>query len=318
MKEKYFLISVDTEGDNQWDWKKGDTVTTENTLFLPRFQALCEKYGFRPTYLTDYKMAEDPRFVEFMKPKWDNGLCEIGMHLHAWSSLPHYELENAAAEIGHCPYLIEYPDNIMDEKIKAVTDLLTEKFEKQIVTHRAGRWAMDERYFKLLKKYNYKFDCSVTPGVNWETSAGATVGSRGSDYSAAPKKPYYTNGILEIPMTIRRLHVMPPKKSGSLRETLGRVHSFVKPKRELWLRPTGRNLNDMIYLANHCLKENEDYIMFMIHSSELMPGGCWRFDTEEKIEKLYSDMEKLFSHISKDFTGATIGEYGERAKEKNA
>lgn len=42
---KTFLITVDTEGDNLWQWKPGEKITTENSLFIPRFQELCEKYG---------------------------------------------------------------------------------------------------------------------------------------------------------------------------------------------------------------------------------------------------------------------------------
>ena len=48
---KKFLISIDTEGDNLWNWEYGKEITTENSLFVPRFQNLCEKYGFKPTYL---------------------------------------------------------------------------------------------------------------------------------------------------------------------------------------------------------------------------------------------------------------------------
>lgn len=53
-----FLITIDTEGDNLW--QKHDSITTENARYLPRFQQLCEKYGFKPVYLTNYEMAIDP------------------------------------------------------------------------------------------------------------------------------------------------------------------------------------------------------------------------------------------------------------------
>jgi hypothetical protein len=53
-----FLITIDTEGDNLW--QKNDSITTENAKYLPRFQAVCEKYGFKPVYLTNYEMAIDP------------------------------------------------------------------------------------------------------------------------------------------------------------------------------------------------------------------------------------------------------------------
>lgn len=74
-----FLITIDTEGDNLW--QKHDSITTENARYLPRFQQLCEKYGFKPVYLTNYEMAIDPFYIEFAKDVIARGTAEIGMHL---------------------------------------------------------------------------------------------------------------------------------------------------------------------------------------------------------------------------------------------
>ena len=278
MNERYFLISVDTEGDDQWSWMPGRPITTKNALFLPRFQELCEEYGFKPTYLTNYEMAKDQAFVNYMNPKLQHHLCEIGMHLHAWNCPPSYDLSTTKVDKeGQCPYLIEYPDEVMELKIETMTKCLSSIFENDIITHRAGRWAMDDRYFKLLKKYGYRIDCSITPGVDWRSCPGLSDGSMGSDYTNESEKPHLLRGVLEVPMTVRRLHKMP-------KEYLGRIHGFLANKHEIWLRPNGRNLEDMILLIDYCMRSGDDYVMFMIHSSELMPGGCWRFDTEEKIE----------------------------------
>ena len=71
---KKLLITIDTEADNQWDVSRG--ISTENTLYLPRFQELCERYGFIPTWLTNWEMCNDERFLQYMKPKNDAGLCD--------------------------------------------------------------------------------------------------------------------------------------------------------------------------------------------------------------------------------------------------
>ena len=62
MKDKYFLISVDTEGDNQWDPSK--EVSTQNVEYIPRFQELCEKYGYKPVWLSNYEMVCDDKYVD--------------------------------------------------------------------------------------------------------------------------------------------------------------------------------------------------------------------------------------------------------------
>ena len=62
-KKKNFIITIDNEEDNQWN--NSEECTTKNAQFLPRFQMLCERYGFKPVYLTTYNMAKNPFFVEF-------------------------------------------------------------------------------------------------------------------------------------------------------------------------------------------------------------------------------------------------------------
>jgi len=43
--KKKFIITIDTEGDNLWEWKEGMPLGTENVNCLPRFQKLCNKYN---------------------------------------------------------------------------------------------------------------------------------------------------------------------------------------------------------------------------------------------------------------------------------
>ena len=49
-----FIITIDTEGDNQWD--HGRELTVENIRFVPRFQELCNKYHVKPTYLVTSRL----------------------------------------------------------------------------------------------------------------------------------------------------------------------------------------------------------------------------------------------------------------------
>lgn len=49
--------------------------------------------------------------------------------------------------------------------------------------------------------------------------------------------------------------------------------------------------------------------MFMIHSSELMPGGSPSFPDETSINALYHSLEIFFEAISDDYIGMTIGDY---------
>ncbi len=303
--EKTFLITIDTEADNQWDLSQG--ITTENARFLPRFQQLCERYQFKPVWLTNYEMAMDDFFVSYMKEKQKDGLCEIGMHLHAWHTPPEYPLER---KNDHRDYLIEYPKEIMEEKIKTMTELLENRFEKKPKSHRSGRWTMDDYYFTLLEKYGYTVDCSVTPHFDWTKHTGAT-GCPGSDYSDASEIPYYIGtNLLEVPLTVRKIYCFQPGLVYNLHSFLSECRKRVMGRYQ-WLRPDNLLSNKgNLKLLDTTFAEKSDYAMFMIHSSELMPGGSPTFQTKESIERLYCMIEEIFDKAAAlGYRGKTLEQY---------
>lgn len=308
--EKSFIITIDTEGDNLWNWEIGKEICSENSLYLPRFQNLCNDFGFKPVYLTNYEMAMDKRFVKFAKATADQNKCEIGMHLHAYNNPPFFDLNVAYNK--NFPYLIEYPPEVMEEKIANITKVLQETFERKIVSHRAGRWATNELYFSHLKKYGYTIDCSVTPLVDWSSTKGATADSSGSDYRKSPSEPFFiADGILEVPVTTRTIRKSFVEHPTGLKD-FARIIKHNMLGQTIWLRPNGNNLKEMQYLIQQEQKnDSSDYLMFMIHSSELMPGGSPTFKSEEDIENLYSHLKVIFKQLSSYCEGKTLSEYVE-------
>jgi hypothetical protein len=141
-----FLITIDTEGDDLWS--KPREITVSNALALPRFQELCERYGLKPTYLVNWEMATAASFVEFGRAVLERGTGEIGMHLHAWNSPPLVPLSDD--DFTHQPYLLEYPERLIREKVNVMTDTLESTFGVKMRSHRAGRWGLDEVYAKIL------------------------------------------------------------------------------------------------------------------------------------------------------------------------
>lgn len=302
--KKYFIITVDTEGDNLWNYKHGDVITTANARYIPRFQELCQKYDFPPVYLTNYEMLCDDFYVDYIKEKHLNHLCEVGLHLHAWNTPPHYPLNEVHP--GN-PYLIEYPVDVMREKFDFLYRLFCRKMGFAPVSHRSGRWAMDCNYFKLLEEYDVRVDCSVTPHIDWSSNMGTTRG--GSDYSKAPEGAHWIDNVFEVPPTIRISH---RPSNGSLKHRAkvllcGKILNF---------RLATSSVDELIYLIDKVAGESSvDYLEFMLHSSELMPGGSPYFVDEKSIEDMYKDMEKLFSYIkSLGYSGITLEDYFRRLK----
>ena len=316
-----FLITIDTEGDNLWS--SPATITTRNATALPRFQALCQSYGLKPTYLTNFEMATCPDFQEFGQDLIKHRAGEIGMHLHAWNSPPLAPL--TSNDYAYHPYLIEYPTPVMRDKIRFMTDLLEDTFGVKMRSHRAGKWSFNAEYAHILLEAGYSVDCSVTPHVSWQHALGDPQQSGGTDYTAFPETAYFMDladiskpgqsSLLEVPTTVVR--------TGSEIGVIERLRAALKdgsqPKRVLnrlfppvhWLRPNGRNLEAMLNILDQAQQEKRAYVEFMLHSSEFLPGGSPKFRHQEDIEVLYDTLEILFSTASQTFKGATLTDYYE-------
>lgn len=315
--EKYFIVTIDTEGDNLWERATISggirEIKVENAKYIERFQLLCDKYNFIPTYFVDYEMANAEYFVSQSKEWLVERKCEIGMHMHAWNTPPSYNLKFNRK--GHNPYAGEYPRKILWKKMCLMTDVLENKFGIKPTSHRGGRWYIDGWYIDALIDLGYIVDCSITPGISWKNTIGNI--KYGPDYSNFPNrvcmihknnidinfKHWASNSILEVPPTIiaspfvsrlRRVWDHPEKAKTLFHE-------------KIWLRPNGRNLEDLLYIVRRT--KDKKYIEFMLHSSELMPGGSPNFKNAQSIEKLYSDLEILFSEIAKMRVGITTTGY---------
>lgn len=313
------LITIDVEGDNLWS--KPRTITTRNADFLPRFQQLCESYGLRPTYLTNYEMATCPSFQEFAQDILAREVGEIGMHLHAWNTPPAAPL--TADDFLHQPYLTEYSEGIMREKIAVTTRLLEDTFGVRIISHRAGRWGFNETYARILVEMGYRVDCSVTPHISWKRNLGDPTRNGGPNYSGFPEYPYFIDlgdvscpgdsPLLEVPLTtlVTKRLVFDQIYSAlndyslayrGLRRFALPVHKFV---------PNGKNRQQLLRIIDRARRESKSCVELMLHSSELMPGGSPTFPTTEHIEALYEDLGRIFSEAEGGFVGATLKDFYE-------
>lgn len=316
-----FLITIDTEGDDLWS--KPRDITVRNVETLPRFQELCEKYGLRPTYLANWEMATSPSFLDFGRDVLERDAAEIGMHLHAWNSPPLVPLTDD--DFGFQPFLMEYPEGLIREKVTMMTDTLESTFGVKIVSHRAGRWGLSETYVKALIDAGYRVDCSVTPHVDWRGNTGDPAGGGGSDYRHFPETPYFMDpadisrpgdsSLLQVPMTIVRRYdsALARRLRACVRPIpFVRRYFFRALPAHSWLRPTASNGAELRRVLSIAQGERRDYVEFMLHSSELMPGGSPMFPSPRHVDALYGDLEALFDSAGSHWAGHTLSEYRDR------
>jgi hypothetical protein len=266
-------------------------------------------------------MVHSPRFQEFGRDVLARGTCEIGLHLHAWDSPPLVPLTEDDSR--YHPYLTEYPEGQMREKVQVLTAVLEDTFGVKMVSHRAGRWSFDETYARILIENGYRVDCTVTPHVSWKSNQGSPGGNGGPDFSRFPETAYFLDledisrpgdsTLLELPVTIIPRHYPPTLEI--LRTAMGKSGPSARVAARLfpacnWLRPTSTARETaLLDILSTARNEMRSYVEFMLHSSELMPGGSPIFPSSDSIEALYSDLEALFASASEAFQAQTLGEH---------
>ena len=312
-----FIVTIDTEGDDLWGRPR--IITTRNARHVQRFQRLCESFGLRPTWLTNFEMARCPEFLAFGRDVVRRGTGEIGMHLHAWNSPPLQPL--TPDDMTAQPFLTEYPQEVVDAKIGYMARLLRDRFECEIVSHRGGRWAFDATCAQALVRHGIRVDCSVTPDVRWvrapaedEKRSDAAV----VDYRGFPTRPYVVDlnqpqrpgrsSLLEVPMTVvpSSLYRWLPQ---AYAVPLVRRWSWAWQPTHHWLYPDGRNLPAMLGMVRQAVAERWPHLEMVLHSSELMPGGSPSFPDGPSIEALYRDLRVLFRSVAGHFRGMTLGDF---------
>jgi len=298
-----FFLTVDTEGDNVWGRLKN--ITSVNTEKLYRFQELCEKYNIKPIYLTNYEAAINTEYQEFIEKHKDD--LEVGLHLHAWNSPPSYKLTDD--DNKNHPYLHEYPENIIEDKIDFMLKLLKETFKCEIVSHRGGRYSISENMIEILADRGIKIDCSVVPGIDWSDNMGDPNGNGGPNFKDSQSDIHMIyDKIIEIPVSTYRINKYLDLLGG--RNIIRRGASRFFNHKNSMLRSRVDNLKEMQKVVKWNLSNEVTHLEYMIHSSELVCGQSSLVNSKEEEDLLYDNLEKLFILLKKlEIQSLTFQEY---------
>ena len=316
------IITVDTEGDNQWQYN--GRISLRNLQALPGFQRLCERHGFVPTYLLAREVLQDAATVNALLEWQKRGSAEIGVHLAPWTTPPFMAGETADPAMQAFPS--ELPLEWFSRKLEALTAEVAERFGAP-KSFRAARWGISGAMLPRLAELGYAVDCSVTPKIDWRRQRGLADGPGGPDYREAPtgsNRPSAENvckpgsaGLLEVPLTILytgpliREDTAPARWFSMLPETLLKrlLNRLVFRRRVLRIyRSCG--LRDWQSILRAAKRNGLDVLQFMIHSSELMAGTSPLTRSEEETGAVWAKLEEMLRFFrEEELSGCTLLEY---------
>jgi hypothetical protein len=305
----FFLITVDTEADDAWT--QPHRIELRNMEALPHFQQLASRYGFEPTYLITYECATRSQALDVLQPMVQAGGCEIGHHLHVWTTPPYADHHEGVDRRWLRAYQFELPEGLFRDKAATLRESIAAAFGRAPTAHRAGKWGLDSRTIRWLVENDFQVDSSVTPLVSWRGIIGREKG--GPSFRSSPPQPFRWAhhdamtpgaGLLEIPTTTDNGASAPARwLSAAMRrgidgELLARIHRRLGGGRGL--RPHPRRpatlLTDII---ERRLERRAQVLNLHLHSSELTLGGSPLSRTEDDLRRVWTDLESAFAQAQR-------------------
>jgi len=252
-----------------------------------RFQITARKFGFKPVWLVGVEALKHPAALEPLARWQREGEAEVGGLLDPVTVPPLVDLGPLIE--GRRPFLTDFPESVMDEKLSWFAGSLETAMGHRAVTIRTSRPSVDDRYYALLAKHGFKVDLTVVPHAKIDTS----------DFTGYSEKPYMTpQGIFEVPRTVRR------RKYGPLIEDL-LVLPGVAGQAARWFFPVLRcfrlrkgNAREVRFLAKEGFKSPPEHFDLRVGVKDWARGDA-----------LLRDLERVLASVQTVARGVTAEEF---------
>lgn len=311
MGQALFVVSVDTEADDAWRFP--DRINLANLRDLPRFQALCNRYGVIPTYLVTYECAARDEALQVLMPLFECGRCEIGHHLHCWTTPPFSQVSAAGVDMDWLgAYQSELPANLLLEKAECLRDKIEQSFGRSPTSHRAGRWGIDQRSVDWLIASGFIAETSVVPLTSWAQARGRR--HYGPSFYNSPVDPYrwystesgrQEHSLVEVPVSVAQpSSVMGAVCRGYIRRSLPGAQRAVRFYRRLGggraLRPNPNYPPHALSgIVSDTLERGAPIVNLMLHSSELTLDCSPFTRTRKGLESVWARLEEVFCLVKR-------------------
>ena len=299
-------VIVDTEEEFDWNqpFSRNNTQTESIAAQPLAHREVFDALGIVPTYVVDWPVATNLKAVAVLRELMERGQCEVGTHLHPWVSPPYTEEVNRFnSYAGNLPQALEF------EKIRLLTDVITQNFGKAPQVFKAGRYGVGPHTAESIAKLGYTIDASVVPYT-------ALTSDGGPDFSQHDAHPFWfgsdDNRLLELPATAGYsgfLHSSGPRlypilqTNAARRMRLPGIASRLGALERIKLTPEGYSADELIRLTEAMLKDGCQVFGLTYHSPSLVPGNTSYVKSAQELSRFLKVLNEYLSWFFKKKRG---------------
>jgi len=298
-------VIVDTEEEFDWSqpFARANTNTTAIAAQELAHERIYDHLGIVPTYVIDWPVATTPAAYTALREIMEDGRCEIGAHLHPWVSPPFIEevcVSNSYA--GNLTRELEF------EKIRQLTNAITENFQRRPQVFKAGRYGLGPNTATIIEQLGYKVDASVVPHTTF-------VADGGPDFTAYANQAFWFGSpsapLLALPVTtdycgaVRSLGPKMYPKLDSTLARLARVKGILARGHlleRIRLTPEGCTLDEIKRLML-TLQDQRQPMTLTYHSPSLVPGHTPYVRSSQDLETFLKKIELACRYFQEDLGG---------------
>ncbi len=186
-------LDVEEEGLFSGTYRRRDPGVS-NVARLRRLTPLCDHLAYPLTLLCSHAVFQSADACRVLEEMRDHHGCEIGAHLHHWSTPP---FENDELFCQGQPLRTDRIDRgLLEARLASLLKAGSDFQGAPLTSFRMGRWDCKNILFPMLSAHGILADSSICPLRAYKD---------GADHFLAPAQPYWALGratpFLEIPIT---------------------------------------------------------------------------------------------------------------------
>jgi hypothetical protein len=253
------VLTMDVE--EQFDWEAPGTSTKCIPSIGPivTFQERARELGVRPLYFLSYLMLQDVAVAQQFREWEERGWCDLGIHLHAWTTPPLLEEVDEYAS-----YQCNLPDYLEYEKFRSLVAVFCERIGHPPLYHRAGKYGIGRATLSILNEWGVRTDCSPSASFDFTDRHGPDFG----DLPSTPLLIGDTAPLLCLPVSGTRF-----LRGPDIFPAVGRAPFLRRLTSPARLSPEDNSLRRLKRMVNRLASGETDDLVIALHSTSLVPGA---------------------------------------------